>query len=228
MSALGIVMAKSGSKRLPDKNIADIGGRPTMSYPIEALRASGVCKKVIVSTDAEEYGKIALTCGADGFLLRDAYTDKFSEFSVSANDAAKRYQADTGYRFTQIVVCGANVMFLRPSWIRVASIIQNEYMYNEMPIDVVGMEVYNWNVNVCRFRTGIMTQPNFFVLKHVGLLMEMDWGHELKLARQVMTSIQEGAIHYPIDETVHDEVLANSKQSPNRMKFLTKLPELIS
>ena len=42
-----------------------------MSYPIKALKASGVCQKVIVSTDSEEYGEIALACGADSFMLRD-------------------------------------------------------------------------------------------------------------------------------------------------------------
>ena len=227
MSALGIVMAKSGSKRTPNKNIADIAGRPTMSYPIEALRVSGVCQKVIVSTDSEEYGEIALTCGADSFVLRDTWTDKFAEFSVTANAAAKRYQENTDYHFTHLVVCGANVMFLRPSWVRAASTLLNEFVYNQMPIDVVGMEPYHWNVNVCRIRKGIMTHSNFFVFKHVGILMEMDWGHELELARQIMTSIQEGTINYPIDETVHDEFLANREQAVNRMRGLTLLSDLI-
>ena len=154
------------------------------------------------------------------------WTDKFAHFSISANAAAKRYQEDTNYSFTQIVVCGANVMFLRPSWIRAASIIQNEFAYNQMPIDVVGMEPYNWNVNLCRFRKGIMTQSNFFVLKHVGILMEMDWPHELELARQIQRCIIDGVIDYPIQETIHDGLIANRASQPNRMMGLTLLSEL--
>ncbi|MDE0042253.1 MAG: hypothetical protein OXT74_09470 [Candidatus Poribacteria bacterium] len=213
-------MAKSGSKRTPNKNIADIAGRPTMSYPIEALRVSGVCQKVIVSTDSEEYGEIALACDADSYVLRDAWTDKFAEFSVTANAAAKIYQEDTDYRFTQLVVCGANVMFLRPSWIRAASTLLSEFVYNQMPIDVVGMEPYHWNVNVCRIRKGIMTHSNFFVFKHIGILMEMDWPHELKLARQISQSILDGEIDYSLDERVHDDLILNRDQAANRMRGL--------
>ena len=220
MKTLGIVMAKSGSTRTPNKNIADICGRPTLSYPIEALRASGICDKVIVSTDSEEYGAIALEHGADTFCLRDADTDKFAEFSVTANAAALRYQDDTDYRFTQLVVCGANVMFLRPSWIRAASVLLNDFIYNQMPIDVVGMEPYHWNVNVCRIRKGIMTHSNFFVFKHIGILMEMDWEHELKLAREIKQSILGGNIDYPLVETVHDDILENREQAANRMRGL--------
>ena len=226
MKTLGIVMAKSGSTRTPNKNIADICGRPTLSYPIEALKASGVCDSVIVSTDSHEYGGIALANGADDYIMRDSWSDKYAEFSVTADEARKK-TVEVDNEFEEVVVCGGNVMFLRPSWIRAATVLMREFVYNLMPIDVVGMEPLHWCVNVCRVRRGIMTQPNFFVFKHVGILMEMDWPHELDLARQVGQSILDGDIDYPLQETVHDDLLANRKQAPNRMRGLMLKTELL-
>lgn len=220
MSTLGIVMAKSGSTRTPNKNIADICGRPALAYPVQALRASSVCDKIIVSTDSESYAAIALAQGADDAVIREPWSDKFAEFSVTADEARKKYEWKIGSTFDEIVVSGANVMFLRPSWVRAAATILREFVYNFMPIDVVGMEPYHWNVNVCRVRQGIMRQSHFFVFKHIGILMEMDWPHELHLAQQIQAGIQNGTIDYPFDECVHDDLLDNREQAANRMRGL--------
>ena len=213
-------MAKSGSTRTPNKNIADICGKPALSYPVEALKASGVCDAVIVSTDSHEYGSIALANGADDYMMRDAWSDRYAEFSVTADEARKKVARTHDSEYERVVVCGGNVMFLRPSWVRAAAALMREFVYNLMPIDVVGMETYHWNVNVCRVRQGIMTQPNFFVFKHIGILMEMDWPHELRLARQIRQSILEGDIHYPLDENVHDDLILNRDHAANRMRGL--------
>ncbi|MDE0298608.1 MAG: hypothetical protein OXN17_08255 [Candidatus Poribacteria bacterium] len=226
-NTLGIVMAKSDSRRCPHKNIADICGRPTMSYPIEVLKRSGVCDKVAVSTDSDEYGQIALAHGADEYLMRTPMTDRYTQMSITAEDAL--HQAGDKFRddFNEVVVCGANMMFIRPSWLRTAVTLLRDFVYNGMPIDVVGLEPYHWGLNVCRVKTGIMTQPAFYVLKHVGLFMEMDWAHEVELARQVQRGINEGIIDYSLEETVHEDVLADWKRSPNRMGELMPTVELL-
>ena len=227
MKTLRIVMAKNGATRTPNKNIADICGRPTLAYPIEALKASGVCDAVVVSTDSVEYGSIGLANGADGVLMRDAWSDKYAEFSVTADGARRKYEERTGTQYDRMVVCGGNVMFLRPSWLRAANTLMSDFVYNLMPIDNVGMESYHWNINVCRVQRGIMTQPNFYVFKHIGILMEMDWPHELELARQIQQQIAEGRIEYPLAESVHDDLLANREQAANRMRGLMFKAELL-
>ena len=213
-------MAKSGSTRTPNKNIADICGRPTLSYPVEVLKASGVCDAVIVSTDADEYANIALENGATDAVMRDAWSDKYTEFSVTADEARRKYEKHQNTEYQRIVVCGGNVMFLRPSWVRAATTLMSDFVYNRMPIDVVGMEPYHWNVNVCRVLHGIMTQPNFYVFKHIGILMEMDWPHELELARQIQAAILGRRIDYGLDEKTHDELLENRAKAANRMRGL--------
>lgn len=220
-------MAKSESRRAPNKNIADICGRPTLAYPIEVLQCSGVCDTVVVSTDSGEYGQIALEHGANDYFMRVPEFDKYAQMSMTANHAI--YQASERFAavFEEVVVCGANMMFIRPSWLRAAVALMRNFVYNEMPIDVVGLEPYHWGLNVCRVKDGIMTQPVFYVLKHVGLLMEMDWLHEIELAKQIQRGINNGVIDYSLHETIHEDILADRTKSPNRMGELMPKSELL-
>ncbi|CUU42406.1 N-acylneuraminate cytidylyltransferase [Blastochloris viridis] len=64
--------ARSGSKRVPHKNIRVLNGHPVLAYTICAARASGVFDSVIVSTDSELYADIARHYGAEVPFLRPA------------------------------------------------------------------------------------------------------------------------------------------------------------
>jgi len=48
---LGILLARSGSKRLPDKNMLDFCGKPLFYWTILACRQSKYLDKVVISTD---------------------------------------------------------------------------------------------------------------------------------------------------------------------------------
>lgn len=50
-SRIAILPARGGSKRLPGKNIRPFCGKPIISYPLEAARASGLFGCIHVSTD---------------------------------------------------------------------------------------------------------------------------------------------------------------------------------
>jgi pseudaminic acid cytidylyltransferase len=65
MSAVAIIPARGGSKRIPKKNIKDFLGKPIIAYSIETALESGLFDKVVVSTDSEEISKVALKYGAD-------------------------------------------------------------------------------------------------------------------------------------------------------------------
>ena len=95
MNTLGIVMATSHSTRARSKNIADVCGRPMLAYPIESLKVSGVCDKVIVSTDSELYRDISLEHGADDVVMRESGWDDYPMYSVSADNARRKYEEDT-------------------------------------------------------------------------------------------------------------------------------------
>lgn len=70
MKNIGIILARSGSKGLKDKNIKELNGKPLMAYTIEAAVDSGKYDTVHVSTDSERYAQIARDFGADVPFLR--------------------------------------------------------------------------------------------------------------------------------------------------------------
>ncbi len=69
-TAVALVPARSGSKRVKQKNIRALRGHPLLAYTIAAARASGVFREVIVSTDSEEIARIARHYGAEVPFLR--------------------------------------------------------------------------------------------------------------------------------------------------------------
>lgn len=67
---LAIIPARSGSKRLPNKNIKELCGKPLMAWSIEAGLQSKYIDEVVVSTDSQEYANIAMQYGAKIPYLR--------------------------------------------------------------------------------------------------------------------------------------------------------------
>ena len=74
MKNIAIITARSGSKGLPHKNIKLLNGKPLMAWSIEAALKSGMFDTVIVSTDSEEYARIAREYGAEVPFLRSEAT----------------------------------------------------------------------------------------------------------------------------------------------------------
>jgi len=73
MKILAIIPARGGSKRLPDKNIKLLNGKPLIYYPIElAIQAEqkGLIIGHIVSTDDEKIASVAKEAGGNLSFLR--------------------------------------------------------------------------------------------------------------------------------------------------------------
>jgi CMP-N-acetylneuraminic acid synthetase len=71
-SAVALIPARQGSKRVPGKNIRPLRGHPTIAYTIAPAIESGVFDAVIVSTDSDETAAIARHYGAEVPFLRPA------------------------------------------------------------------------------------------------------------------------------------------------------------
>jgi CMP-N-acetylneuraminic acid synthetase len=71
-SAVGFVPARSGSERVPGKNVRALAGHPLLAYAIETAVQSGVFARVVVSTDSEAIAEVARWYGADVPFLRPA------------------------------------------------------------------------------------------------------------------------------------------------------------
>jgi CMP-N,N'-diacetyllegionaminic acid synthase len=70
VSAVALIPARQGSKRVPGKNVRALKGHPTLAYTIVAALESGIFASVIVSTDAEEIAAVARHYGAEVPFLR--------------------------------------------------------------------------------------------------------------------------------------------------------------
>jgi N-acylneuraminate cytidylyltransferase len=71
-NAVAFVPARSGSERVPGKNVRPLAGHPLLAYAIETALQSEVFERVVVSTDSEEIAEIARWYGADVPFLRPA------------------------------------------------------------------------------------------------------------------------------------------------------------
>ncbi len=69
-SAIAIIPARGGSKRIPRKNIREFNHRPMISYPIQEALNSNLFNKVIVSTDDQEIAGISQEYGAEVPFMR--------------------------------------------------------------------------------------------------------------------------------------------------------------
>lgn len=69
-TAVALIPARSGSKRVTGKNIRLLGGHPMIAYTIRAALDSGVFQRVVISTDSAQYAEIARHYGAEVPFLR--------------------------------------------------------------------------------------------------------------------------------------------------------------
>jgi N-acylneuraminate cytidylyltransferase len=67
---IALIPARSGSKRLPGKNIKHLNGVPLIAYTIKSALNTNLFTEVIVSTDSQEIADIALHWGASVPALR--------------------------------------------------------------------------------------------------------------------------------------------------------------
>lgn len=69
-SVIALIPARSGSERVPKKNIRPLAGHPLLAYAIATAQEAGVFDRILCSTDSEEIAEIARYYGAEVPFLR--------------------------------------------------------------------------------------------------------------------------------------------------------------
>jgi len=69
-SIVALIPARSGSKRVPGKNVRRLGAHPVLAYTVAAALDSGIFTDVVVSTNDEQYAAIARHYGATVPFIR--------------------------------------------------------------------------------------------------------------------------------------------------------------
>jgi CMP-N,N'-diacetyllegionaminic acid synthase len=67
---IALIPARSGSKRIVDKNIKKLGHHPLLAYTIQAALQSKIFDSVVCATDSKLYADIAMYYGAEVPFLR--------------------------------------------------------------------------------------------------------------------------------------------------------------
>jgi CMP-N,N'-diacetyllegionaminic acid synthase len=65
-----IIPARSGSTRVPNKNILEVNGKPLLAHSIVQAKESKYIDRIILSTDSEEYAEIGSKYGAEVPFIR--------------------------------------------------------------------------------------------------------------------------------------------------------------
>jgi len=112
---VAIIPARGGSKGLPGKNIAPLGGRPLIAWAIEALLESRVADRVVVSTDDAAIAAAARAAGAEIPFIRPAALagDRTPTYPVLRH--AVEVLEREGRRIDWLLAAQATSPFVRPA-----------------------------------------------------------------------------------------------------------------
>jgi N-acylneuraminate cytidylyltransferase len=107
---LALILARGGSKGVPGKNVAPVGGRPCIAWTIEAAKTSSTVTTVVVSSDDATALAIAREMGV-GTIMRP---HELASDTARVDDAARHAVEVIDRDFGIVVVLYANVP-IRPA-----------------------------------------------------------------------------------------------------------------
>ncbi len=81
-TAVALVPARSGSERVPGKNVLPLAGHPLIAYSIAGAQEAGIFTAVVVSTDSGEIAEIARRYGAEVPGLRPPEMSTSTSFDI--------------------------------------------------------------------------------------------------------------------------------------------------
>jgi CMP-N,N'-diacetyllegionaminic acid synthase len=67
---LAVIPARSGSKRLPGKNLKLLAGKPLLAYAVEAAKLSHWVDRIVLTTDDEAIARVGRDYGAEVPFMR--------------------------------------------------------------------------------------------------------------------------------------------------------------
>lgn len=103
---IAVIPARSGSKRIPRKNMIEFCGKPMIAWTIEAARATNHFDRIIVSTDDQGIADLAVTHGAEApFLRPNLFEDRapVAEATLTAVSQAASHWDETYETVVQLM-----------------------------------------------------------------------------------------------------------------------------
>lgn len=117
-TAVALVPARGGSKRVVGKNVRPLAGHPLIAYTIAAARSSGVFDAVVVSTDSQAYAAVARHYGAETPFMRPAELAGDTSPDIEWVTHALSALASAGRRWDCFSILRPTSPFRKPETIR--------------------------------------------------------------------------------------------------------------
>jgi len=87
---IAVICARSGSKRIKNKNIINFFGKPIISHVIKTAKKSKIFSKIYVSTDAKKIQRISEKAGATvPYIRKKKYSNDVSTLKDALQDFCK-------------------------------------------------------------------------------------------------------------------------------------------
>ena len=119
MKHLAIIPARFNSKRVPQKNMRLLAGKPLVAWTIECALAADIFEHVVVSTDSQEIANIATAYGAEVPFLRSAHLAADESTTLATvQDVVRRLKSENGRSFDNIMTLQPTSPMRRPHHIK--------------------------------------------------------------------------------------------------------------
>jgi CMP-N-acetylneuraminic acid synthetase len=125
---LAIIPARSGSKRLPNKNMLSLSGKPLIQWTIEAALLVDEIDDVIVSTDSEDIAKFAKLQGAKVPFLRPDNISGDTATSVDVAENAINFFKKLGVTYEYILLLQPTSPLRKAEHIEEAIVLQKTHL----------------------------------------------------------------------------------------------------
>lgn len=117
-SIVAFIPARSGSERVPDKNIRPLCGHPLLAYSVCSARAAGIFEAVVLCTDSPSYAEIGRHYGAEVPFLRPAEISGSTSPDIDWVELAIERLAAQGRRFDAFSILRPTSPFRKAETIR--------------------------------------------------------------------------------------------------------------
>ena len=105
MKVLAVIPARSGSKRVKNKNIKSLGGKPLIAHTILSAKKSKYINDICLTTDSIKIKKIGINHGLFVPFLRSKNLSNNSALTINVvKDAIKKFEKYCNTKYDYILL----------------------------------------------------------------------------------------------------------------------------
>jgi CMP-N-acetylneuraminic acid synthetase len=140
---IALILLRSGSISIPNKNIIPLKGRPLCDWIIKVCQHTDILSEVWVSTDSDEITDIAIKCGA---LVHRRHPDTATSTATSSSGVLDFLEMRTTLnddKLESVAICQATSPLTMPEHLYNA--YKDYYKYNaNSVVSTIRMHLFRW------------------------------------------------------------------------------------